>query len=105
MVSAPRVAQPRDSPMAMQAAPNPVPSDTPSTSLSWSDADAAPSFPGSARPSTVTDRLAYASPIPNPATDQTATAATIGSGPSAPNINEVPTATSTKPVVTRRRGP
>jgi hypothetical protein len=39
----------------MQAAPKPVPSATPSTSLSCTEADDAPSRPGSERPSTVTE--------------------------------------------------
>jgi hypothetical protein len=49
------VSQSRPSPSATNTPPNPVPSDTPRTSVSWSEALAVPSCPGAAVPRTVTE--------------------------------------------------
>ena len=98
--------QPCESDSATKAPVMPVPSETPSTSLSCSEATARPPGPGAARPRTVTEIGAYARPIPKPATDQTQHGDHTGSGPEAPmHPADADRDEERSPARTSRRGP
>ena len=89
---------------ATAAPPTPMPIAVPSTSARFSDAEACPSWPGSAFRSIISDSGAYASPMPSPATVQAARPSATGTaGCSIKTIPAMPTRMIISPRRTRRR--